>query len=71
MFETLHYRAERRARRRAELRRGEIAARLAAALPSDLRVIEEADGVRLSGRRLAERFALDSRLRALLDELRR
>ncbi|HWT11980.1 MAG TPA: hypothetical protein VN231_04440 [Allosphingosinicella sp.] len=66
MFETMADRAGRLARRRAEERRSELAQELAAELRDGVRVEETEQGVRLSGRAIGRRFALEPRLRWLL-----
>ena len=68
MFERLAARAERMARRRAYARRDKLAARLREAAPRGIDVETEVGGVRLSGRGLARRFALDAALRWLIGE---
>jgi len=62
MFERLTARAEAAAARRAEAQRARIAARIPAALHPEA----SADGVRLSGRGLRRRLALDPALKWLL-----
>ena len=69
MFEPLIKRAERLARRRASERAGALAERLSAELPREIAVERDSDGVRLSGRGIARRFALDAKLRWILTEL--
>lgn len=68
-FETLADRVARSAQARAAARRRALAERLAAVVPADVRVEATEDGVRLSGRGLARRFALDARLRNLIEGL--
>jgi hypothetical protein len=65
MFEKLTAHAERRTRDRIDARAREIAARLAAEAPAGLAVEAGPDGIRLSGRGLARRLALDPALRRL------
>lgn len=71
MFEPLTARAARAAERRARERAAALAGEIRAALPSDIRVEAEAQGVRLSGRALRRRMALDSALRWTLSGLTR
>lgn len=59
MFETLMARAQSAADRRAEAQVRRLAAALEEALPADVAVAIEADGVRLSGRALGRRLALE------------
>ena len=66
MFEKAMERAARKARGRARARRDALARRLEAELPRGIRVEAAGDAVRLSGRALARRFALDARLRWLV-----
>ena len=68
MFERLLARGVQRARRGTEARRDEVATRLREALPRGIEIEVEEDGVWLSGRGLARRFALDSALRWLIGE---
>lgn len=63
MFEPLTARAARAAERRARERAAALAEEIRAVLPGDIRVEAEAQGVRLSGRALRRRLALDSALR--------
>lgn len=63
MFESLMTRAARVAERRAAAQARRIATALEAALPGDVRVAAEAQGVRLSGRALGRRLALDPALK--------
>jgi hypothetical protein len=63
MFETLEARAARTAERRAKARAQALADAFGAALPKDIRVEADAEGVRLSGRALGRRRALDPALR--------
>ena len=71
MFDRLAQRVRRLAGARAAERRRALGERMAAALPRGIRVEESDEGVRLSGRGLARRVALDARLRGLVEELRR
>jgi hypothetical protein len=63
MFETLEARAARAAARRAKQRAAALADELRPALPSDIRVEADQEGVRLSGPALRRRRALDAALR--------
>jgi hypothetical protein len=63
MFDSLIARAGRAAERRAAERARLLAAALAGALPGDIAVAEDADGVRLMGRALKRRLALDPALK--------
>ena len=69
MFESLIQRAERLARRRAGERADALAQRLSAELPRGIAAERDPAGVRLSGRRIARRFALDPKLRWIFTEL--
>lgn len=71
MFERMTERAARLARTRAEARARELAQKMEAELPGGIRVEATERGLRLSGRGLAARFALDGRLRWLAAELGR
>ena len=71
MFETLMAQAVTRADERAAERAARIAARLEEALPDDVRARADADGVRLTGRGLKRRLALDPALRWIMAELNR
>lgn len=71
MFETLAARAERAARRRARALSTELAARIEGQRLRGLTVVVDEDGVRLSGRGLGRRFALEPALRWLIMGLRR
>ena len=66
MFDKAMERAGRKAEARARARRDALAQRLADELPRGIRVERAGDAVRLSGRGLARRFALDARLRWLV-----
>jgi len=66
MFERTIERGERLARERAGARRRALAERLRAELPRGVAVAEDEEGVRLSGRGLLRRHALEPRLRGLL-----
>lgn len=63
MFETLIARAHGVAERRAAARAAALAAALDDALPDDVTITVAADGVRLTGRGLARRLALDPALK--------
>lgn len=65
MFERLAERVARMAARRAEERIADMAGRVAAELPPDIAAEAQAGGVRLSGRGLRRRFALEPALRWL------
>lgn len=69
MFERLTARAGRIARRRARARIETLARQLAAELPPGIRAEAREDGVRLSGRTLRRRFALDPALRSIIGGL--
>ncbi len=71
MFEELTARAARTGRDRAAARVREIAARLAAGVPPGIAVEQTPDGVRLSGRALLRRYALEPALRWLAADARR
>ncbi len=71
MFERLTARVERCARDKAAARAREIAARLADGVPPGIAVEAGPDGVRLSGRGLVRRYALEPALRWLAAEARR
>ena len=64
MFEWLERAARRLADARAERRRGAIMAALRERLPRDIALERTDDGVRLSGRALKRRLALDPEARA-------
>jgi len=68
MFETLQARAARTAARRAGRHAAALADRMRAALPRDIEVEAQADGVRLSGPALSRRRALDGALRWTIAE---
>ncbi len=70
-FEALVARADRAARRRARLRSAALAERIADELPGGVTAEADADGVRLSGRGLRRRFALEPALRWLIAGLAR
>ena len=70
MLEGLEDRAQRAARRRIEARGAQLAERLRAALPGGIVVEAAAGEVRLRGRNLARRFALEPALRWLTAALR-
>lgn len=63
VFERLSARMERKAARRAAVRAQAIAERLGSALPAGIEAAAEAEGVVLSGRGLAGRFAREAALR--------
>jgi hypothetical protein len=65
MFEALLARAERRARRRARALSAELAARIEGERLAGVTVEAEEAGVRLGGRGLGRRFALEPALRWL------
>jgi len=69
MFERLKARLEREAERRAARQARRIAAALAEALPDDVRVAADEQGVRLSGRALLRRLALEPELKWTMMEL--
>ncbi len=71
MFEALIARAERLARRRARARSDDLAGRIADLLPRGVQVEADADGVRLSGKRLRRRVALEPALRWMIAGLLR
>jgi hypothetical protein len=70
MFKRLVKRAERAGRSRARAFGDGLAERMRAELPVDVEVEASEDGVRLSGRRIAARFALEPGLRWLLARVR-
>ena len=70
MFETLMARVAARANDRAAEQARRIAARLAEALPRDVHARTDAEGVRLTGRGLKRRLALDPALKWTMAELR-
>jgi ABC-type transport system involved in cytochrome bd biosynthesis fused ATPase/permease subunit len=70
MFERLMARAMRAAESRGSATSAQLAERLKQELPRGIDVIVEDRGVRLSGRGLARRFALDPALRWLTARLR-
>ena len=65
MFERLSERVERDARERAEARASELAERMRAILPGGIEAEAAPEGVLLTGRGIARRFALDPALRWL------
>jgi hypothetical protein len=71
MIERFLGRAERLAQTRVRLRRRQLAALLEGALPEDILAEEVEEGVTLTGRALAVRFARDAELRWLLAGLAR
>lgn len=66
MFERLVSKVEARAEQRAEVAALVLTDRMRAELPRDIQVEAVRGGVRLSGRGLMRRFALDAALRWLL-----
>lgn len=66
MFERLMLRSAALAERAARRRKGELAEGLRGALGRSAAVVESDEGVTLSGRGLARRFALEPALRWLL-----
>lgn len=68
MFESLMARAGRAADRYAAEQARRLAAALDEDLPSDIGIAVERDGVRLSGRALRQRLALDPALRWTIRE---
>ena len=69
MFETLTARAAARAEARAAEQARRLAARLDQDLPGGVRVEADAQGVRLTGRALRRRLALDPALKWMIAEL--
>lgn len=69
MFERLRERARSAAERRAEAEARALAERLGSALPPGIDARVEAEGVVLSGRGVARRFALEPELRWLIGRL--
>jgi hypothetical protein len=63
MFERLVERVDALAERRARARAAALAERLQAELPRGIAAAADAEGVRLSGRGIVRRFALDPALR--------
>lgn len=70
MFERMRARAMRAAEAKARARAAELGERMKAELPRGITIVVENGGIRLSGRRLARRFALDPALRWLTARLR-
>lgn len=70
MFERLMERAARKAGQRTQARIVTLASRMEGALPSGIDCEAAREGVRLSGRGLRRRFALDPALRWLTAALR-
>ncbi len=70
MFERLTERAVRKAEQRTQARIERLATDIEAALPAGIRCAAAPDGMRLSGRGLRRRFALDPALRWLTAALR-
>lgn len=71
MFGQLTARVERAAQRRVEKLRIALAERIADDFPGGVAAEVDKEGVRVKGRGLARRFALDPALRWLLTGLRR
>ena len=69
MFETLLERGAGMAERRCRARRAALAERLAAELPAGIAAEPVDGGVRITGRGLARRFALDPALRWIAGRL--
>lgn len=63
MFEALTARAAALARRQVQVRTAKLAGALREALPREIEVATDEEGVRLAGRALSRRFALDAGLR--------
>jgi hypothetical protein len=70
MFERIMKRAMRVAEARARAKTAELAERMRKELPQGIDVTVEDRGIRLLGRHLARRFALDPALRWLTARLR-
>jgi hypothetical protein len=70
MFGRLEERAERAGSTRAAALSAELAERIASELPAGFQVEATTAGVRLSGRRIGARFALEPGLRWLLARIR-
>jgi hypothetical protein len=70
MFQRLIERARRTGEVRAEARRQQLAAALAAELPAGIEAAKVDDGVELTGRGLRRRLALDPELRSLIGRTR-
>jgi hypothetical protein len=70
MFERITERAVRAAEAKARARAAQLAAGMKKELPRGIEVVVEDRGIRLSGRQLARRFALDPALRWLTARLR-
>jgi hypothetical protein len=70
MFERLTRRAARAAEQRAEARADELAARMQTGLPPGIGAARIAEGVRLSGRGLRRRLAIEPGLRWLMERFR-
>jgi hypothetical protein len=70
MFETLVDRAGRAGRERARVVSARLAERIGAEVPSGMSVEATSEGVLLSGRGVARRFALDPALRWLVTRVR-
>lgn len=70
MFERMTARAMRLAQAKARVTAGELADRMKSELPKGVNAVAEDNGIRLSGRQLARRLALDPALRWLTARLR-
>jgi hypothetical protein len=70
MFERLVERAEQAGKRRAAAIGADLAERMGSELPDGVEVEATTAGVRLSGRRIGARFALEPGLRWLLARMR-
>jgi hypothetical protein len=70
LFERTMHRAATLAARRAEARADELAGRMQDELPAGIAAERTAEGVRLSGRDLRRRLALDPGLRWLVERFR-
>jgi hypothetical protein len=70
MFERMIARAERAAAARARLAIRSLAERLRSETPQGMKITEEPGGIRLSGRALRRRLALDPVLRWLIARLK-
>lgn len=66
MFEALVARIDRRSARRATELARDIAESLTVSMPASVSVLAEENGVRLAGRELVRRFALDPAVRWLV-----
>jgi hypothetical protein len=70
MFERMTSRVQLLAERRARARIAGLAARIRDEVPKDVEVEETKEGVRLKGRNLRRRFALEPALRWLTERVR-